>query len=269
MSEIVYDLETGEPMAVQPGPTPEEIDQFEICPTPPALAIEICKRVALAHGDLDKKMHYPRILEPSAGDGAFVSACRAVWPTSQVVAVEPRAECRDTLLAAGACHVNTYALEAWLELGVGAETVRDADLVIGNPPFTKAEAHIRLLLGLMKPGAILAFLLRTGFYESLKRLDFWRTFPEQSFSPIVPRPGFKLNGKGKKGTDSQSYGLFVWRAGATNLGGDTPLVSHRLPHIVWKTTDDEDRKQRKPRGKKKEPKVEAVVPASDDIPTLE
>lgn len=192
--------------------------ELDVCLTPPELALEICDRI-------DRMIDFvptmgPRILEPSAGDGAFVRAARATWPAADIWAAEIREECKAVLRAAGATVVDNCDL---LTISGFVAT----DLIIGNPPFAVAEQHIRHLLDNMKEGAHLAFLLRLGFYESKERLDFWETYPEKYFIPIVPRPGFKLNGEGKQGTDSQAYGLFIWQKGWTG-------PSTRLPHLVWK-----------------------------------
>lgn len=190
--------------------------ELDVCPTPAALALEICDRLA--------RMIEPtptHILEPSAGDGAFVRAIRATWPDAEIAAIEIQEKNRSKLLTAGANHVITGDLVAFN--GTGPEQV---DLIVGNPPFAVAEEHIRYLLSHMQEDAVLAFLLRVGFYGSKERLPFWSEHPERCFVPITPRPGFKLNKDGKPGTDSQEYGLFVWQKGWT--GAPT-----RLPHIIW------------------------------------
>lgn len=216
----------------------ERCKELDVCPTPPELALAICRRVSEVcnwPGDAEN-IRSPRILEPSAGDGAFVRAARQVWPGAEITAVEIRDQCAQKLWDVGASLVVTGDL---------AHTLKDLcqpfDLCIGNPPFSVAENHIRLLLGAMRPGAVLAFLLRTGFYESHTRISFWNEFPEDSFAPIVPRPGFKLNSKGKKGTDSQSYGLFIWTKRMIDPPGRT---RQRADHIVWRDPAPRGRKKR-------------------------
>lgn len=207
-------------------------DPFDICPTPDELASAICAR-------LDEE-YFPtvkpgRILEPSGGAGAFIRASKASWPGSRIVTVEIRPECQPALASAGATAVVIEDLETWLESESGRRTLGSADLVLGNPPFSRAERHLRRLLGMMHPGAFLAFLLRTGFYESFSRLRFWKAFPEKSFIPIVPRPSFKANKAGRPGTDSQSYGLFVWQVGGASH------LPQRLSHLVWRDRDERAR----------------------------
>jgi len=212
---------------------PGEAADLDICLTPAELAAAICTQLA-------QDGVTPRgILEPSAGEGAFIRAAYGAWPGSRVVAIEIRPECAPLLSSANAAAVVTSDLLTWLDTESGRRTTNAADLVLGNPPFSQAEKHIRALFGAMKPGAHLAFLLRTGFYESLQRLPFWRDFPEKTFSPIVPRPSFKQNKHGRSGTDSQSYGLFVWQ-----VGGDG--APRRTPHLVWRDRTVGEPRRRKP-----------------------
>jgi len=247
--------------------TDQEIDELEICPTPPALALAICKYVqnlGVMHPSIGLAAIAPNIIEPSAGEGAFVSALREVWPYSTIVAVELRPECETTLKVNGAKIVVTARLEEWLETAEGKATTRSADIVVGNPPFSLAEKHIRMLLNQMKPGAILAFLLRLAFYESFERVEFWKQHPEDGFAPIVPRPGFKLNKKGKKGTDSQAYGLFIWTAGEPVGDHAVLTIPRRLPHILWRDAKAAKAKNpRKPRVRKSEAPNETTGPAID------
>lgn len=196
-------------------------EELDVCLTPEALALEICSR--LESGPCrDHYLASPfRILEPSAGNGAFVKAARQTWPEASITANEIREECRQSLHDAGADDVDIRDLNNQDICDIGP------DLIVGNPPFAYAEQHIRLLLAAMKEGAFLVFLLRLGFYESHERTDFWKECPERFMAPIVPRPQYKLNSKGKPGSDSQAYGIFIWQKGFT--GAPT-----RLPHIVWR-----------------------------------
>jgi hypothetical protein len=240
MSDEAPDVESVESVDV-------ESSGVDVCPTPVELALAICGRLGVLNNLLHATHGTFKILEPSAGDGAFVAAARQTWPDAQIVAVEPRLECHDKLLAAGATHAYTLPLE---DLTVDA--IHDVDLIVGNPPFSLADQHIRRLLGNMHDGAILAFLLRFGFYEARKstrgmpleaRLALWSKYPEISVAPIYPRPGFVLNSRGKRGTDAQIYGLFTWRAGAD----PNEVVSIRDKHITWVPPPRAARAKRGPR----------------------
>lgn len=227
--------------------TYEERKQFEFFTTDPALAIKVCQRVA-------EVIRAPAfILEPSAGDGAFVRAAKMMWPMpgTVITAVEPLAAARPHLQRAGADEVSTVRLE---EFAVQApERIQRADLVIGNPPFTLAEQHIRLLLGLMKPGAHIAFLLRLGFYGAQDRQDFWAAFPEKWMFPVNPRPSF-LGEHGKGKTDGQEYALFIWEK-CEREEDQRAIHSRRGPLIIW----EKARAQ-------KAPPVEPAVEVAADAP---
>lgn len=171
--------------------------------TPEKLARAIVNRLT-ANG-----LSPARIIEPSAGHGSFVAACHLQWPGAQIAAVEPRAECAGALSAVGAS-AWTGNLEDYPR-----GPIEEADLVIGNPPYTLAAAHARLLLDSMKPGALLAFLLRINFAgasqgstdETKARIDLFKKHPLAMLWPIMPRPSFTPDGK----TDPTEYAVFVWR----------------------------------------------------------
>lgn len=263
MSDEIIDLT--EPDAE---PDAEQAPDVDNCPTPPELALAIVREARARFGDSFPQ--YPEIFEPSAGEGAFVAAALAVWPGAHITAVEPREECGAAIRAAGAERVFETTLEA---TGVPLGT----DLVIGNPPFSRAETHLRLLFAGLTPGTPVVMLLRLAFLESFERLPFWREFPAGAVQPIVPRPGFKLNGKGKPGTDSQAYAVFYWRA------GEKPEPTTLLPALVWReekrkaaaietgvTPAKKPRKPRKDKGQPRKP-VEPPVepPPAQDLEVLE
>lgn len=227
-------------------------EELDVCLTPEALALEICAR--LESGPIrDHYLRGPfRVLEPSAGSGAFVRAAAQTWPESSIIANEIRPECLDVLLAAGAEQAESWSLEQWL--AHEHCPVSEADLVIGNPPFACAEQHIRLLLAAMKDGAYLVFLLRLGFYESHERIPFWTAHPERFMAPVVPRPQYKLNSKGKPGSDSQAYAVFIWQKGFEG-------APERLPHIVWR----EKRVGKLARGGRKPKAVQMEIPVQASI----
>lgn len=174
------------------------------------------------------------ILEPSAGNGRFVSSLTRL--TRYDVAA-----C-DIVLSDKLKDFNlgsTYCFEYdFLQFRGGWY-----DAIVGNPPYTEAEAHIRHGLELLRPNGILAFLLRTGFLGSHERYEFWKKFPAQKIYALSERPSFvktvKCKGCGWKvtmrpedehpsvcpgcgseklqvtTTDASDYGFFVWRRGYT------------------------------------------------------
>ena len=167
--------------------------------TTPALAKLICETVkrdfALAHPR--------RILEPSCGAGTFLGAIRSTWPDAQVHGIELH---RD--LAA-------YARSAGHQVDL-ADTLRaelsEYDLVIGNPPFRHAGTFIPLLLKHLRPGGVLAFILRLNFLSTQERYAaLWSIHAPTHVYTLVARPGFTSNGH----TDGTDYMVCTWQEGRT------------------------------------------------------
>lgn len=207
--------------------------ELETRETPQRLADAIIKRV-----EGFDVWDTPRILEPSSGSGVFVRAARAQWPNALIHSVDLRPNLEQLNIAAGSnAHFedNTVEYAADKEFEI-REVVRamhqhatpQYDLIVGNPPFTKAEEHIRALIPLLSPQGVLAFLLRINFFGGKDRAGkFWRELPERSFYPIAPRPSFGKSLKtGKKGTDGTEYALFCWTPGVTCAG-------MRGAHLLW------------------------------------
>ncbi len=155
------------------------------------------------------------VLEPSVGQGAWVRALR--FHTTPLSGPH-------LPLHIATCDVDPEAKhESSDEIvhGPFEESISPGarfDLVIGNPPFSQAEEHVRLAL---RHGHTVAFLLRLAFLEGAKRRDFWRENPAYSVHVLTSRPSFTGGG-----TDSAAYGFFLWIRGST---GKT-----QLSHLDWK-----------------------------------
>lgn len=151
-----------------------------------------------------------QVLEPHAGGGAFVRSARWILrprPIS-VHANEMDDGRRNELFenVEADCLVGHDFLEF---------PSTEFSLIIGNPPFSNAEAHVRKALSLRAPFGVVAFLLRLAFLESRDRVDFWREFPASKIYALSQRPTFTGGG-----TDNSAYGFFVW---ATFHRGPTEL----------------------------------------------
>jgi hypothetical protein len=150
------------------------------------LAIRLC----------DEFLSYRRwgdVLEPSSGDGAFCRAIRRYATFLDGIDLEPKDG------AKRACDGHNQG--DFLTL----QSVSGYDLILGNPPFSGAEAHVRHALSLLNPGGCLAFLLRLAFTESAARVGFWREFPASKIVVLAERPSFTGGG-----TDNAAYGFFIW-----------------------------------------------------------
>lgn len=195
--------------------------------TPVACATEICDRMRLFTPE-------PRtVLEPSAGSGNFVRAIRTVWPRAHITAVDILA----SNIAGCSRHARTTdTLVRGDIMEVSDGLVAAADLVVGNPPFSHAEEHVKRLLRSMQTGAYLAFLLPTSFITTQGRAKgLWNNPPDgrgdvrgpygdlEAEIPLAERPGFTTNG----GTDMAEYCLYVWQK---DRGSYAPRL---LPHLWW------------------------------------
>lgn len=179
--------------------------------TPQALADTIVARLLSDRWISDRWM---RVLEPSAGHGAFVRAVRRALPGAHITANDI---------------VNDVS--RWYEAGADAARVGgflgiggSCDLIIGNPPFIEAEAHTRHALSLLNPDGVLVFLLRVGFLESMERAEFWQQHPVHCLYVLSERPSFTGGG-----TDASAYGLFVWQATEAEPVPELKVMSWRQP----------------------------------------
>lgn len=185
--------------------------------TPDELALAIC-------AGLRRRGVVPEeVVEPSAGDGAFVRTARATWPDAHVTAVEIDGGKRLPLLQAGA-HV--ALTDDWVHLArLLANHQADhgkSRLLLGNPPYTLAQEHIEAGLDLLRDGDRLAFLLRLNFLGATCRVAFWRRPTGlETIQTIAPRPSFR--GSGSDGTE---YAVFTWRKGYRG-------AVRVLPPLVW------------------------------------
>jgi len=138
--------------------------------------------------------------EPHVGGGAFARALLACGAEVAVSDVDPEAPGLDTPGAPGAigdfrASISASGLFAFPDL---------PEWIVGNPPFSEAEAHVRRALA-VAPNV--AFLLRLAFLESAQRRPLWQEFPPAEVYVLSERPSF-TGGR----TDSCAYGWFVWRS---------------------------------------------------------
>lgn len=134
-------------------------------------------------------------LEPSAGDGAIIRAVNRRRQDVTWGAIELRADMKDALAGSGATYIRIGDFTKTLHSG------EPFDVVIGNPPYADAAAHLAAAL---LRGRVVAFLLRLNFLGSQKRRDFWRRHPADVYV-LSERPSFDGDG-----TDATEYAWFVW-----------------------------------------------------------
>lgn len=156
--------------------------------TPRALALTICRK-------LETLIQIPRhVLEPGAGEGAFMDAAEQTWPRANIVGMdlEPRSP--------GVLRGDFLTSPAG-----GSQS-----LVLGNPPYLLAEQFVHAGLRHVELSGHVAFLLRLSFLGGQGRADsLWSKRNLRWLAPITPRPSFTPDGK----TDAAEYALFVWQRG--------------------------------------------------------
>ena len=181
---------------------------FDAYYTPDALAHACVSVLTDANPD--------HVVEPSVGGGAFVRAVRARWPRARVSGYDLDPEAKGGALCDAFYNTN------WLTIAPTSKP----DVILGNPPYNEAEAHVRKALERVHPaGGTVGMLLRLAFLESKQRKPFWREWGSQldSVYVLADRPSFVASGA----RDSCAYGWFVWRTGTLAFGQLVPAWSWR------------------------------------------
>lgn len=181
---------------VSPMSTPKPKNEREFFPTPEGVVTLL---VDVAHDRFEPdSARRPRVLEPSAGNGAIVK--EIVKTTNwQVTAVEPH---------------NHQPGEVTGDVTWHKETIEEHqgdgfDLVLMNPPFSKAQEHITTCLQKVRPGGLLVSLVPLAFVHTQKRAMWYRRTPPNEVICISPRPSFSGDG----GTGKTEYVLICWTKG--------------------------------------------------------
>ena len=146
------------------------------------------------------KLQHGHILEPSAGNGNFITALREEGYNNYnpITAIELREEERNNLIDSGADNVIITDFLTW-------EPNKKYTTIIGNPPYTYALEFINKCFEIATEKTKIIMLLRTAFLESKKRYNFWQKHPLSGLYVLSQRPSFT-----GKGTDATSYSFFVW-----------------------------------------------------------
>jgi hypothetical protein len=115
-----------------------------------------CEPRLLVERLLAKEIFTGHVLDPACGSGTIISVCRDHGIDAEGSDVENR----------GFGMVRNLF-----------DITEPLGNVISNPPFAIAEAAIRHLLPLIRPGGRMAMVLRTAFLEGACRNDFYATMP--------------------------------------------------------------------------------------------
>lgn len=163
------------------------------------------------------------VLEPGCGAGTWLPGIRSTWPNADVLGIEKN----EDLAVYARQQGFTVEQRDLLEGGLGTY-----DLIVGNPPFGIADELIPMLLTRLRPGGVLALMLRLNFFEGQDRYErLWRIYPATAAYPLPARPGFTPNGA----TDGTGYMLCCWKQGYT---GPTILrhMDNRFVPAKWDGT---------------------------------
>ncbi len=196
--------------------TAAERRALDLYATRPEVAQAICER-------LQAEVRVPDVIvEPSAGPGRFVAAALAVWPDAHVIAVDVDGAHRATCLAAGAAEFHECDWPTWVERNrrAGVNCGHGRLLILGNPPFSHATAHVDAALRLLREHEHLVFLLRLALLGAEKRVAWWERSPLEEVPLIIPRPSFI------GGNDNAEYGVYRWTKGYRGR----PTIA---PPILW------------------------------------
>jgi hypothetical protein len=154
----------------------------EFYPTPDDLAEYLWQRFLwIVPNDHDLST----ALEPSAGRGAFARAMSRSPRVASVTAIEPFEDEPKGLPEN--VEWGTMTLE---DLHTALDGDRPFDAAVGNPPFSLAEEHLRLLFRVVRQGGYVGFLLRAGFLASSGRAPFFVIHPPKHVFVLSRRPSF-------------------------------------------------------------------------------
>lgn len=209
-------------------------DAYLTTPEVAAAVVEDVLRTVEGRPAMSSSRETLSVLEPSAGEGAFVAALLdaqrvgASTRYTKVTAVEPREKAMRKL-GMHLPHPRLTLYQTTFEEFATAHSLAFFDLVIGNPPFSHAEKHIQLA---RERGRWVAFLLRLSMLGSQRRAStLWSQPGLYSVRPLARRPAFIRPGKPLR-SDNSEYGIFLWQYAYQGVAQllpplDVPLASRR------------------------------------------
>jgi hypothetical protein len=162
-------------------------------PTPAHIATSVLE----GHSRVGDLLAGSAVLEPSAGDGAFVRAILTANPYIAVVAVEPN---RQRLAKVEQCH-RVHRVAGTLEDFAAATTER-FDAVVMNPPFAVPGQptiwidHVRLAFGLLADGGRLVAIVPAGlvYRQDRRHREMRDLVAEHGGFEMLPEDAFTSSG---------------------------------------------------------------------------
>jgi SAM-dependent methyltransferase len=149
------------------------------------------------------------VVDAGSGSGAIAECIAKHAPRLEVIGVEKQAD-----LVAQARAKELYSCEfVEADFETWQSERSSPDIIIMNPPYSRAIEFIRRAQQIVKRGGTVAALLRVGFLASAQRYDFHTKHPSR-IRVLDKRPSFTGDGK----TDASDYAWFVWCTEATDKG---------------------------------------------------
>lgn len=148
----------------------------QLFPTPAPIAARMVELAELAPG--------MRVLEPSAGTGALLSA---IGPDFETVAVEINAQLAERLIPWGETRTERLDIRRDDFLALGPDQLGTFDRIVMNPPFADGQdiAHILHARKFLRPGGRIVALCANGPRQRAKLAPFcaeWEDLPPGSFA---------------------------------------------------------------------------------------
>lgn len=165
VAHISLDPETLIDIAIKSGHVPD-LHANDYFPTPPTGATELVNAIP-------DSLFIERVLEPSAGTGAIVTAIKARWPAAHITAIETDPL---NLTILGHLHPDIKIVQADFLTWRPTEPF---DACVMNPPFTANggyKAHIPHALGMLRTDCYLATLNTSGAITYNEQNQPWRAF---------------------------------------------------------------------------------------------
>lgn len=173
---------------------------FDFYPTPYYVAED-------ALSFLPDDLQPARILDPGAGTGIWGNAARKRYQDAIITGVETRIET-----------AKPVAYDVWIHDDfLLTQPSFPYNLVIGNPPYDRAEQFIRHSMRYLDNGGYIIMLLRLNFLEGQGRAKgLYREYPLKQVVVRAARVSFTGDGQ----TNATAYAYFIWQKG---YKGETTL----------------------------------------------
>jgi hypothetical protein len=160
------------------------------------------------------------VIEPSAGHGVWLRSYHAAHPGERRYTAVELDRSLETVAALRGL-AETMPLRVVHGRFQRFDERGEADLVIGNPPYTQTAEFVEQAHFALRPGGLCALLLRLNFLGGKGRHWWWRRYPICRFYTLSGRPDFT-----GEGGDATEYALFVWKKGYRGFQGHHHIAVH-------------------------------------------